>query len=444
MPQRDLHEANRKSWNEATKQHNSHKGDQATYFRDGGNTLFPEEITLLGDIQGKTLVHLQCNAGQDTLSIAQHLQAQVTGVDISDEAINFAKNLADQADIPARFIRSDIYDWFDINTTQYDVVFSSYGAIGWLSDLKAWAKGIADTLKVGGRFVLMEFHPFVGIFEADWTLTYDYLGGKTIQSDGVGDYVGESGGGLNLTGEKIENPHPFENPHPAYEFSWGLADIIMALVEAGLSLTLIQEYPYSNGWQPFKNMRETDGRRMIQPEGMPTIPMMFGLVAEKSQGIHMSKGTTDMEAIIGVLQDEFAPPPESAEAQEVCLQYGESAIPYLIDALRSNSHNPPHGITDTLITFGTIAIEPLADLLGDENWLLRFTGVNLLGRIGSVRVIEPLMHCLQDSNSRVALSAIYWLGTLGDRRAEELLRTVIRNSEGKIREHALEALRRLE
>lgn len=444
MPQRDLHEANRKSWNSATKQHNSHKGDQIAYFREGGNTLFPEEIALLGDVQGKTLVHLQCNAGQDTLSIAQHLQAQVTGVDISDEAISFAKTLAEKTDIPGKFVRSDIYDWFDINTTEYDVVFSSYGAIGWLSDINAWAEGVANALKVGGRFVLMEFHPFIGVFEHDWSFAYDYLGGKPLESDGVGDYVAESGAGLNLTGEAIENPSSFKNPHLAYEFPWGLADIITALLKAGLSLRTFHEYPYCNGWQPFENMRETDGRRMILPEDMPTLPMMFGLVAEKSRGTQMAKGVTKIEAIIRVLQDEFAPPPESAEAQQLCLERGESALPHLIDALRAEPHNPPHGITDTLIAFGSHAIGSLVELLHDDNWLLRFTGVNLLGRIGDSSVIEPLMQCLQDDNSRVTLSAIYWLGTLGDHRAIELLRTVTQNSDGKLREHALKALRRLE
>jgi len=75
----DLHEANRLSWNAATVAHNSHKGDQAAFFRAGGSTLYPEEIDLLGDIAGLDLLHLQCNSGQDSLSLAR-LGANVTGV----------------------------------------------------------------------------------------------------------------------------------------------------------------------------------------------------------------------------------------------------------------------------------------------------------------------------------------------------------------------------
>jgi len=67
---RDLHEQNRRSWNAGTAAYNSHKGDQAAFLRGGGCTLFPEELELLGDVAGLDLLHLQCNSGQDTLSLA--------------------------------------------------------------------------------------------------------------------------------------------------------------------------------------------------------------------------------------------------------------------------------------------------------------------------------------------------------------------------------------
>lgn len=140
QPRRDLHEQNRLSWNEATRAHNSHKGDQAKFFREGGSKLYPEERDLLGDLRGTRVVHLQCNSGQDSLSIAR-LGAHVTGVDISDEAIAFATRLSAESGIPATFVRSDVYDWFAAvaaGQDRWDVAFSSYGAICWLSDLDAW------------------------------------------------------------------------------------------------------------------------------------------------------------------------------------------------------------------------------------------------------------------------------------------------------------------
>ena len=277
---RSMHEANRISWNAATRQHNSHKGDQAAFLRGGGTTLFPEEVELLGDVRGKTLLHLQCNAGQDTLSIAAHLGAQVTGVDISDEAISFARKLAADAGIAGTFERADVYDWFEQHTATFDVVFTSYGVIPWLSDLMGWGRGVGAALKPGGRFVLLEFHPFLNVYNEKLELAYDYSGGEAIHfEEGIGDYVAESGGALTHTGHKIEDTPHFHNPNPVYEFCWGTGDIVGALLAAGLRLEVFREYPYSNGWKPFSDMRELPGRRMVLPEGMPNIPFMLGLVA---------------------------------------------------------------------------------------------------------------------------------------------------------------------
>src|SRR3712207_1036709 len=123
------HEANRLSWNAATRAHNSHKGDQARFLRDGGDTLFPAELELLGDLRGRKLLHLQCNAGQDSLSLVNH-GADVVGVDISDEAISAARMLSRDSNIPARFDRADIYDWLPAARARgerFDVIFASYG-----------------------------------------------------------------------------------------------------------------------------------------------------------------------------------------------------------------------------------------------------------------------------------------------------------------------------
>jgi len=284
MPNTSYHEINRLSWNAATIQHNTHRGDRAKFFREGGNTLFPEEIELLGDIRGKSLGHLQCNGGLDTLSIVSHMGAVVTGVDISDTAIDAAITLSKEAEIPATFIRSDLYDWFDQNTTEFDVVFTSYGTIGWLSDIVAWGQGVASALKPGGRFVFVEFHPFVSVFDDDGALKYDYgSGAMTEWDDGVGDYIGEAVGSTTDTGTKAQSVQPFVNPHPSVEFSWGVADIVMALITAGLKLTFIREYPYSNAFQSMPGMREIEGRRMIPGEGQPNMPLMLAIVAEKPE-----------------------------------------------------------------------------------------------------------------------------------------------------------------
>ncbi|BAZ10766.1 putative methyltransferase [Calothrix sp. NIES-4071] len=280
---KELHEENRLSWNEATKAHNSHKGDQAKFFSEGGNTLFPEEVELLGDINGLSVVHLQCNAGQDTLSLAR-LGANVTGVDISDEAIDFAHKLAQDSGIDALFERADVFDWLEqaTNKTEYDIVFSSYGAICWLSDLKLWAYRVASILKQGGRLVLIEFHPVAMMFDIDWSHKFPYFqnGEPLTCVDGVSDYVAESNTGLAPDNYQagIQN---FRNTYRSHEFQWGIGEIIIALLQAGLTLVTFKEYPYSNGWKPFDNMKEEPGRRMFSPDNIPNIPLMYGIVAMK-------------------------------------------------------------------------------------------------------------------------------------------------------------------
>ncbi len=282
---KDIHEENRLSWNAATVAHNSHKGDQAKFFREGGSTLHAEEKELLGDISGLELLHLQCNSGQDTLSLAR-LGATITGVDISDTAIEFARKLAADSGIPATFYRADVYDWLAeaaAREQRFDVVFSSYGALVWLSDLKTWARGFAALLKPGGRFVLVEFHPVIHMFEWDLERKYPYFrdGEPLLWENGVGDYVAFST--ITLPNEEyVEGVKDFKNPHRVYEFQWGIGEVVTALLEAGLQITTLKEYPYANDFRPFERMQEDDGHWTLAPD-LPNLPLMYAIAAKKTR-----------------------------------------------------------------------------------------------------------------------------------------------------------------
>jgi len=279
----EAHEQNRRSWNHATRAHNEHKGDQAAFLRGGGSTLFPEEIELLGDVRGKRLVHLQCNAGQDSLSIAAR-GAQVTGVDISDEAIEFARKLSADSGITATFERSDVYDWLAKATGQFDVAFSSYGALPWLSDVPTWARGVARVLAPGGRLVVVEFHPILNLFDDNGRIGSSVYakgaGGARIDNpQGIGDYVALSEGALPA-GEHIATA-PFTNPEPAVEWEWSVPDVIDAVARAGLRVERVREWPYANGCRFFPNMVALDGKRWALAPDVPKVPVMYGLVASR-------------------------------------------------------------------------------------------------------------------------------------------------------------------
>ena len=284
MDHKDLREQNRVSWNAVVRAHESHRGNLSRFFGEGGSTLFQEERDLLGELEGRSLVHLQCNSGGDSISLAR-LGATVTGVDLSDEAVSSARALAEKTGTRATFERADVYEWLEEASREgrrFDVAFASYGVICWLPDLRSWAGGIAGILNPGGRFVLIDFHPAAEIFDRAWNHVSDYpYGGEPLLlREGVGDYVAASGGGLTPAGF-VEGVRDFENPEGCYLFRWGLGEVVTALAEAGLRITALEEYPFANGERKFAGMRELPGKRLVPPEHMPAIPLMYGIRAEK-------------------------------------------------------------------------------------------------------------------------------------------------------------------
>jgi len=265
--------ATRHSWNEATRIHNLRKGDQAAFLRDGGELLFPEECELLGDIQGKELVHLQCNSGQDSLCLAAR-GACVTGVDFSDEAIKFGHQLSRDANLPAKFVQAEVVSWMHATPQRFDVAFASYGALPWIKDLGSWFAGVRRILRPGGKLVCLEFHPLVWSFGPDLRPTQDdyFAHGPFVEP--VGDYVGDSGESLQSKNDVVAT-----NTLPATSWQFTLAEVVTLVIKSGLSLIRVDEYPHSNGCRVHPKLEASPGRRWVWPEGLARLPLMYSLVA---------------------------------------------------------------------------------------------------------------------------------------------------------------------
>lgn len=263
----------RRSWNHATALHNAHKGDQAAFLRDGGELLFDEELALLGPLAGRDVLHLQCNAGHDSLCLARR-GARVHGVDLADAAIRFARKLSADSGIPASFECAEALGFLAHTDLRFDLVFSSYGAVGWLPDLEAWARGLRRVLRPGGRFVYVEFHPLVWSFGPALTLTGDDYFSAEPFNDPVPDYVAPSGSGLGATEGAVAGV----NPHRAWAYQYGLGDIVTALAQAGLTVQRLTEHPHANGCRVVDGLVQ-EGRRWVWPPGTPRLPLMFSLVA---------------------------------------------------------------------------------------------------------------------------------------------------------------------
>src|SRR5512139_2419139 len=155
----EYQQANLALWNEWAEINVKSREYDVAGFLAGKSSLKSIELEELGEVAGKTLLHLQCHFGLDTLSWARR-GAAVTGVDFSDKAVGLAQALAREAGLEARFICSDLYALPEVLSGQFDIVYTSYGVLCWLRDLEQWAELIAHFLKPGGVFYIADFHPF--------------------------------------------------------------------------------------------------------------------------------------------------------------------------------------------------------------------------------------------------------------------------------------------
>jgi SAM-dependent methyltransferase len=266
----EYYDSNLKLWNEWTEIHKN----AATYglkgFLKGGLSLHSLEREELGDVSEKTLLHLQCHFGLDTLSWAR-LGARVTGVDFSDMAIALAQKVAKETGIQARFIRSKIFDLPDLLDEQFDVVFTSYGVLYWLHDLTAWGRLVRRYLKPGGVFYIAEFHPFSGIFEEQddgqgvWITTPYFHQTQPLQFDVAGSYADPDA--------KVDH---------AVEYGWthSLSEIVNALLSAGLTLEYLHEFPFTVDPSPYRRLVEPlEGGYWRLKVHAESIPLMFSIRA---------------------------------------------------------------------------------------------------------------------------------------------------------------------
>lgn len=257
-------EINRQLWNARTEHHVDSEFYGLTGFKQGGNVLDDISLRLVGDVQGKSLLHLQCHFGMDTLSWAR-LGAQVTGMDLSDKAIDTARELAQELNMPARFICCNLYDLPQHLDEQFDVVFTSYGVLGWLHDLNAWGRIVAQHLKPGGEFYLIEFHPVVWMFSNDFSrVEYAYFQGEAIVEENEGTYTDRNA------------------PIKLKEISWNhhLGQVFDALIAQGLQIEYFGEFDYS----PYNCFQQTvpapnGGWYIKGMEGL--LPIVYGIKARK-------------------------------------------------------------------------------------------------------------------------------------------------------------------
>lgn len=254
---------NRKLWNDKTSVHYQSDFYDVKSFIKGKDSLNPVEIELLGDISGNSVLHLQCHFGMDSISLSRR-GAEVTGIDLSDESIKHARELNEKSGTNVNFILSDVYSLKQNLNQKFDIVFTSYGTVGWLPDMNKWAEVIQHFLKPGGKFIMVEFHPVVWMFDDNFKeIIYKYADVEPIIEEFEGTYANRDA--------KIKNQ--------SVSWNHGLATVINALLKKGLVIEGFQEYDYSP-YDCFNNTIEIE-KGKYQIKGLEEkIPMLYSIVAK--------------------------------------------------------------------------------------------------------------------------------------------------------------------
>lgn len=268
--QEDFSETNRRAWEELAR---IHALDRTGFYRiqaflAGENTLYPIEKAEVGEVAGKTVAHLQCHIGLDSLNLAR-MGAEVTGLDFSAEAVAQAGRFSERIGVPATFVQGNVYDADKLlKPASFDLVYVTWGAIPWLPDIRRWTDVVANLLRPGGELYLLETHPATEclheengrlVARYDWRSPAD----KPIEDEASQSY----------TGDEIQREHG-----RTYNWIHSFTDIMGGLLANGLTITAFQEHealPYAL----FPMMEEGPDRLFRLPEGQPRLPLSFSLRA---------------------------------------------------------------------------------------------------------------------------------------------------------------------
>lgn len=266
MPYDEYRTANRIAWETWTGDHIRSNQYGLECLREGNLSLTPIDLIEVGEVVGRSLLHLMCHIGTDTLSWARQ-GATVTGLDFSGKSIQAARSLAKELGLSAEFVESEIYDAPSSIRAQFDIVYTSGGVLCWLPSVPEWATVVASFVKPGGLFYLREVHP---IF---WTLAQDRDDNLLV----IEDNYFETGNPLrddeSVVGQSQEQC--------SYGWSHSLGEIVTSLIEAGLRIEFLHEHRTGEDWSWLLDMkRRSDGQWELQ-EKRDRLPLEYSIRAIK-------------------------------------------------------------------------------------------------------------------------------------------------------------------
>ncbi len=254
----DYLKINKKAWDKRTPIHLTSEFYDVKGFLEGNCSLTEIELKELNPVAAKSLLHLQCHFGLDSLSWARK-GAIVTAVDLSSEAIKQANLLKHKSNIKATFVCADVYAYAEQCDAQYDIVYTSYGAICWLPDINKWAESVAKCLKPGGQFYMVEFHPIYDLISG-----YSYFHKQQADIEEEQSYTENVQSDTEITAL----------------WSHTLGDVVSALTKLGIQIKHLHEFPFSPH-NCFKNMIEKQPNRFYLEHQKHNIPLTYSILGIK-------------------------------------------------------------------------------------------------------------------------------------------------------------------
>jgi SAM-dependent methyltransferase len=261
-------ESNRALWDEWAEINAKSSWYGLDAVRRGSYKLRPYEIDEVGDVEGRTLLHLQCQIGTDTIGWARR-GARATGVDFSPRAVAIATALATELGVDARFVCSDVLELPQALDGTFDIVYTSRGVLGWLPDLARWARVVARFLTPGGFFYLTDIHPIAKVLDdsaSEVRVSRPYF----PRAEPIGYKVQGT----------YADPDAEVSSEVKYLWPHSVAELITAVAQAGLVIEFFHEFPWLDRPWPF--LRKQDERTWTLPaDSEAELPLFLSLRARK-------------------------------------------------------------------------------------------------------------------------------------------------------------------
>ncbi|GAB3716938.1 class I SAM-dependent methyltransferase [Amycolatopsis oliviviridis] len=268
MSDLDKISANQEGFNLRARAHLQSSYYDVERFKQGYNMLRKLEQEELGDVSGQSLLELQCHIGVNSLSLAR-MGARVTGTDISDEAIDIARDLAEELDLDAKFVQANLYDLPKVLDGEFDRVFTGYGTLSFLPDIRGWAEVASRYVKPGGTLTIVEIHPILNLFDSvdgELRVTRSLFESRQVHHEMSASYA-----------DRIEDEVAVET-HSIYGWRWTVEEVVNALIDVGMTIERLREVPYDARQR--LPLMVPDGDHNWRIPGDP-IPLSFACVARR-------------------------------------------------------------------------------------------------------------------------------------------------------------------